>query len=135
MKGGTILLKRYKGSLFLLILVLMFGLVFAACNADGDTDTEKPDDANTEDTNKDDGKDDEEATDDGPKEGGTVTGAMHTAPAGMFNPIFYEEAYEANILDFTHEGLTSQNEKLEFIPSFSENHGRLMTIKLKLHLL
>ena len=105
------MLKRYKNSLFLLIFVLMFGLVLAACNADnGDKDTEKPDDAETEDTNKDDEKEDEEATDDGPKEGGTVTGAMHTAPAGMFNPIFYEEAYEANILDFTHEGLTSQDE-------------------------
>ena len=56
-----------------------------------------------------------------PKEGGTVTGAMHTAPAGMFNPIFYEEAYEANILDFTHEGLTSQNESLEFIPALAKS--------------
>src|SRR5699024_7953920 len=34
---------------------------------------------------------------------------------GVFNPIFYEEAYEANILDFTHEGLLEQNEDLEFI--------------------
>jgi peptide/nickel transport system substrate-binding protein len=115
------LLKRYKSSLFLLIFVLMFGLVLAACNADGEKGTEKPDDATTEDKNKDDEKDDEEATDDGPKEGGTVTGAMHTAPAGMFNPIFYEEAYEANILDFTHEGLTSQNDKLEFIPGLAKS--------------
>ncbi|MDY0407887.1 hypothetical protein [Paracerasibacillus soli] len=39
---------------------------------------------------------------------------MDTAPSGVFNPIFYEEAYEANILDFTHEGLLSQNKELEF---------------------
>ena len=49
---------------------------------------------------------------------------MHTAPAGMFNPIFYQEAYEANILDFTHEGLTTQNENLEFIGNLA-NNGRL----------
>lgn len=55
-----------------------------------------------------------------PKKGGTVTGAMDTAPAGIFNPIFYTDAYESNILSFTHEGLVTQNEKLEFLPSLAK---------------
>ena len=45
---------------------------------------------------------------------------MDTAPAGVFNPIFYEEAYEANILDFTHESLVSQNKELEFEPHLAK---------------
>lgn len=55
-----------------------------------------------------------------PQKGGVLTGAMDTAPTGVFNPVFYEEAYEANILSFTHEGLLSQNEKLEFIPALAK---------------
>ena len=49
-----------------------------------------------------------------PQRGGTIVGAMYTAPTGMFNPIFYEEAYEANILSFTHESLFTQDENLEY---------------------
>ncbi|MCI1590806.1 MAG: peptide-binding protein [Heyndrickxia oleronia] len=52
--------------------------------------------------------------------GGTITGAMDTAPAGVFNPIFYTDAYESNILSFTHESLVTQNEKLEFLPSLAK---------------
>ncbi|AOV09223.1 peptide ABC transporter substrate-binding protein [Sporosarcina ureilytica] len=100
-----------------MILLLMFGLVLAACNADEPDGKEDKGEA-TETT---DGEKEEKAASDGPKDGGTLTGAMHTAPAGMFNPIFYEEAYEANILDFTHEGLTTQNESLEFIPKLAKS--------------
>ena len=46
---------------------------------------------------------------------------MYSAPAGLFNPIFYTETYEANIISFTHEGLTTQNDKLEFIPSLAKS--------------
>ncbi|MDS9470679.1 peptide-binding protein [Sporosarcina pasteurii] len=106
------MLKR--NHLLLMIILFMFGLVLAACSAD-EPDGEKGDGKATETTEE------EKAASDGPKDGGTITGAMHTAPAGMFNPIFYEEAYEANILDFTHEGLTSQNESLEFIPKLAKS--------------
>lgn len=83
--------------------------ILAACSGDKDAGT-KP---------KDDGKDSgEEAT--GPQMGGTVTGAMDTAPSGQFNPIFYEEAYEANIIEFVYEGLVGQDENLEFIPSLAK---------------
>lgn len=111
------MLKR--NNLLLLILLLAFGLVLAACNTDdSDGETSKEEATETPETTD---EEEEKASDDGPKEGGTITGAMHTAPAGMFNPIFYEEAYEANILDFTHEGLTSQNESLEFIPNLAKS--------------
>lgn len=62
-----------------------------------------------------------EATDEGgkPQEGGTVTGAMDTAPGGMFNPIFYTDLYEEKIMEFTHESLVSQNDDLEFTPSLA----------------
>ena len=109
-----------RNRLLLLIFLLMFGLVLAACNAD-DADGGKDDNKPEESSGDGEKEKDDEATDDGPKEGGTITGAMHTAPAGMFNPIFYEEAYEANILDFTHESLTTQNEELEFIPSLAKS--------------
>lgn len=55
-----------------------------------------------------------------PTEGGIVVGAMETAPSGMFNPIFYEEAYDEAILRLTHESLVGQNEKLEFIPKLAK---------------
>jgi peptide/nickel transport system substrate-binding protein len=57
----------------------------------------------------------------GPKKGGTITGAMDTAPAGIFNPIFYSDAYESNILSFTHEGLLAQDDKLEFQPNLAKS--------------
>lgn len=103
--------KRFK---FLLLFIVV---VFAACS---DEETSEP--ANgTEDevtegkiNDTDINKEEEKAIDEGPQEGGTITGAMHTAPTGQFNPLFYEETYEANIIDFTHESLFSQNEALEF---------------------
>lgn len=108
-----------RNNILLLILLLMFGLVLMACNADS-SDGEK-DDENTTEKSEDDPKEDDEATAEDPKSGGTIVGAMHTAPAGMFNPIFYEETYEANILDFTHEGLTTQNDELDFIAALAKD--------------
>ncbi|MEC5425660.1 peptide-binding protein [Virgibacillus sp. C22-A2] len=92
-----------------------------ACNSD---DPEPADPEETEDPAEETDNGEEEEEDpvaEGPQPGGTLTGAMYSAPAGMFNPIFYEEAYEANVLDFTHEGLISQNENLEFIPNLAKD--------------
>ena len=108
-----------RNNILLLILLLMFGLVLMACNADS-SDGEK-DDGNTTEKSEDNPKEDDEATAEDPKSGGTIVGAMHTAPAGMFNPIFYEETYEANILDFTHEGLTTQNDELDFVAALAKD--------------
>jgi peptide/nickel transport system substrate-binding protein len=114
------MLKR-KSWLLTLCLMLLLG-VLAACSSK--KDETKPTTGKTEDTSS------------KPKDGGTVTGAMDTAPKGVFNPIFYSDAYESNILSFTHEGLVSQNDKLEFIPNlaksweFNKDHTAL-TFKLQ----
>ena len=96
------------------LLALLFTLfMLAACGgADktGSDDTEKTEE--TEESKKATGE---------PQKGGTLTGAMHTAPAGQFNPIFYEESYEANILSFTHNALFAQNNELEFEPSLAKD--------------
>lgn len=52
--------------------------------------------------------------DKGPQKGGTITGVMHYPPTGQFNPLFYKEAYDKTIIDFTHESLFSQNKELIF---------------------
>ncbi|MBE1556724.1 peptide-binding protein [Sporosarcina limicola] len=108
--------KRYKPSIVLLALLLILGLVLSACAKDK-VEGVKKDDPATE--GKKDGE--KKAANDGPTDGGTITGAMYSAPAGMFNPIFYDDSYEANILDFTHEGLFTQNDKLEFVANLAKD--------------
>ncbi|PKR78157.1 peptide ABC transporter substrate-binding protein [Halalkalibacillus sediminis] len=115
----------------MLAFVLMLGMVLVACNNDDTSSEEEPEEEETENEENEEEEEEseseeeeteeEEAKDDGPQMGGTVTGAMDTAPAGVFNPIFYTEAYEANILDFTHEGLLSQNENLEFVEGLAND--------------
>src|SRR5690625_624908 len=98
--------------------MLFIGIILGACGSKETSDpannvennTENNDENETNDNNT----ENDEEVDEGPQEGGTIVGAMHTAPSGQFNPIFYEENYEANIIDFTHESLFSQNEDLEF---------------------
>ncbi|WP_427902231.1 peptide-binding protein [Ornithinibacillus xuwenensis] len=108
---------KSKISFLLIALLLMLGIVLVAC---GDDPEETQDDPNKQEENEGGGTEGEEEKEMEPKSGGTLTGAMYSAPAGMFNPIFYEEAYEANILSFTHESLVSQNESLEFIPGLAK---------------
>ena len=113
------MLSKNKLGMALLVMMLMFGIVLAACSKDKEPDTGTEPEV-TDETNEDDPDEEEVVVDDGPKKGGTITGAMYSAPAGLFNPIFYTETYEANIIGFTHEGLTTQNDKLEFIPSLAK---------------
>ena len=112
------LFKRVKLGITLLILLFLLGILMAACNSET-TDPEPEEPEETEEPAETD-ESEEEPADEGPQMGGTLTGAMDTAPAGVFNPIFYQEAYEANILDFTHEGLVSQNEELGFEPNLAK---------------
>lgn len=88
--------------------------ILAACSGKD----EEP--ASTSEGEKEEEQTEEETTTTGPQMGGTVVGAMDTPPSGQFNPIFYEEAYEANIIDFVYEGLVGQDETLEFIPSLAK---------------
>ena len=67
------MLKR--NNILLLILLLMFGLVLAACSAE-DADGEKGGSETPEEPENTEDGTDGDAVDDGPKSGGTVTGAM-----------------------------------------------------------
>lgn len=114
-KRGEIEVKIRKQGIWILVWLLVLSLALAACS--GGQDTGEADGGSETDA-----ADQSGAADEGePQDGGTVTGVMDTAPAGVFNPIFYEETYESNILDFTHEGLVGQNEQLEFIPELAHD--------------
>jgi peptide/nickel transport system substrate-binding protein len=123
-KKGCYDLKAKKSWLVLLSFALLLGIL-SACSGGG---SKEPASGNNDDDNN--------SASAEPQKGGTVTGAMDTAPAGQFNPIFYSDAYESNILNFTFETLLSQNEKLEFLPNlakewtFNDDHSEV-TFKLQ----
>lgn len=93
-------MKLKKTWLIMLVMSLVMGIL-AACSNNDETTTES-----------------EEPTGEA-QSGGTVVGAMDTAPTGLFNPIFYTEAYESNVLSFTHEGLVSQDNQLGFVSNLA----------------
>ncbi|WP_330949527.1 peptide-binding protein [Virgibacillus sp. MG-45] len=103
-----------KQRLLLVFLFLALFVTLIACNEET-TEPENEKDKQSEATGEKDAKEKDE-----PQKGGTIVGAMYSAPAGMFNPIFYEEAYEANVIDFVYEGLVTQNESLEFTPNLAK---------------
>lgn len=106
----------------MLLVLTLFAFLLVACNSESGEDPGEEEDPDTEEQEENNEEEEEEESEpEGPVEGGSIVGAMDTAPAGVFNPIFYSEAYEANILDFTHEGLVSQNDSLEFIPSLAHD--------------
>lgn len=127
-------LKKNKW-LLLLAFVLIISLL-AACGGGDEEEAPEEDDETEEGTGDDGGDDGEETQPEGPVYGGTITGAMHTAPDGQFNPIFYETTYDSNILSFTHNSLLRQNDDLEYEPNiateweFSEDN-RSVTFKLR----
>ncbi|TMW69911.1 peptide-binding protein [Alteribacter natronophilus] len=115
----------------LLILSLSFVLVLAACGNDeeasGEEDdtADEADDNDTDDDAGEDGTEEDDAEgDEGEGEaqsGGTLTAGMYSAPGHQFNPLFYSDAYEANILSFTHESLVQLDENLEYEPALAES--------------
>lgn len=50
-----------------------------------------------------------------PVDGGTLNLSMFSAPKGVFNPILYEDQYDANVIGLVFNGLLRTNEKLEWI--------------------
>jgi len=58
---------------------------------------------------------------DEPVAGGTVTLAMFSAPAGMFNPLYYEDLYESYVLGFVFESLMQQEDDLSYSPLLAES--------------
>lgn len=103
------MLKKRSWLLFLTFL-LTLGLLIACSGGQEESsgETEKEEEETTT----------GETTEPGEK---VVVGAMDTAPKGQFNPIFYTEAYEANILDFVFESLVSKDENLEPEPGLAES--------------
>ncbi|MBM7098014.1 peptide-binding protein [Bacillus sp. H-16] len=121
-----------KFSKFWLMLILSLSLVFAlaACGDDEEASGESEgDDATEEDAAEgDDGEDATEEDDDAEEgdsgeaqQGGTINAGMYSAPGHQFNPLFYSDAYEANILSFTHESLVQLNDELEYEPSLAKD--------------
>ncbi|WP_409299879.1 peptide-binding protein [Peribacillus sp. SCS-155] len=102
-------MKLKKSWLVLLSFVLMLGIL-AACSGGGSEESSSESEG---------GGNSEEASGE-PQKGGTVTGAMDSAPAGIFNPIFYGDAYESNIINFVYEGLVTQDKDLKFIPKLAK---------------
>ncbi|WP_339217082.1 ABC transporter substrate-binding protein [Ornithinibacillus sp. FSL M8-0202] len=101
-----------KLSIRIFIIGIFVSILLVACDDKTDNPLEENSAPEKEDIMK-------EASE--PTPGGSIVGAMYEPPAGMFNPIFYEDPYEANILSFTHESLVGQNEQLEFIPKLAKS--------------
>jgi peptide/nickel transport system substrate-binding protein len=100
-------LKTKKSWLLLLSFMLLLGIL-SACSGGGSKESTSGTENQGEEANA------------KPQKGGTVTGAMDSAPEGVFNPIFYSDSYDYNILLYTHEGLLSQDKNLKFIPSLAK---------------
>lgn len=105
-----------KKTKFMLILALALIFFVTACTKNDGNNTPKA--SNTAATNK--PTDEAKPSPDEPKRGGEITAAMFSPPDNQFNPIFYDSAYDANILDLVFEGLVNQDEKLEFIPALAK---------------
>lgn len=98
---------KKRSWLLLLTFLLTLGLL-AACGGQeqtgGETEQEEPQEEETTQPDK-----------------KVVVGAMDTAPNGQFNPIFYTDAYEANIIGLVFESLIARDENLEFQPELAES--------------
>jgi peptide/nickel transport system substrate-binding protein len=112
--------KLRKSLLLLLILTLALGTVLAACGG-GDTTEEPPADTTTDPGND---TGDDTATTEDPEEakkGGTVAFSMYSAPAGVFNPVLYGDAYEANVIGFVFQSLVGLDENLSWEPELAKD--------------
>ena len=118
------------------MLVLSLVLVLGACggneetDATGNTDNNNVDnnnnDNNNNDVNNNDNDNDNDNNDNnndaaGPQSGGTIVAGMYSAPGHQFNPLFYSDSYEANILSFTHESLVALDDELDWEPSLAQS--------------
>ncbi len=71
-----------------------------------------------------------------PEKGGTFHRGMVISPRGMFNPILYTEAYDADVIVAVFDSLVTVNRELEIVPQIAESwefseDGRTLTFYLK----
>lgn len=103
-------MKNIKNSWMMLVALVILSIALVGCSESSDKQGESNESAKNKQVDV--GE---------PQEGGEVVGALGTAPGGVFNPLFYTDAYEEKILEFTHESLVSQNEELEFESKLAED--------------
>lgn len=102
---------------FALTLTLFFALAdYGGIDTPSEIADEKEDEKEVE-------KEENPATDEAKElqQVGEINATIYSAPGGQFNPIFYGDAYEAKILDFTHEGLTQFSASLEWEPALAKS--------------
>lgn len=108
----------------LLLCVLLVAGLFAGCAQE--TAVDEPQEPEAE----------APAETEGPPQGGTVRLAMWSSPAGLFNPVFYSDQYDANIISLVFDSLYQYNVSMEQEPALAEswefsNEGKTVTFKLR----
>ena len=96
-----------KKSWFLLIFVLAFSFVLAACSDSTSNDGD------------DDEKDTADANEEGINEDGSITYAVDQAPEGLFIDGFAGSAIDSQINDFIHQDMTTVNADMEYEPNLA----------------
>ncbi|MFA9560524.1 ABC transporter substrate-binding protein [Evansella sp. AB-rgal1] len=107
-----------------LMLILSMVLVLAACSGNNTNTTGNDNNNNNDNEVNDDNNNEENNNEDpsGPQSGGRITAGMYSAPGHQFNPIFYSDTYEANILSFTHDTLLKLNEEFLYEPHMAKDY-------------
>lgn len=108
--------KMSKSLLVLLVLILAFGTILAACGKNKNTASDDPPV-----TNETPIQTPEPPAEEGPVDGGVVTFAMFSAPGGVFNPIFYSDKYESNVIENIFTTLFDMADDLTYIPYIAES--------------
>ncbi|TDQ42126.1 oligopeptide ABC transporter substrate-binding protein [Aureibacillus halotolerans] len=96
---------------WLLMLVFALVMVLAACNG-GSTDNAATDETPVD--GEDEGGDEEATT--APPENNVVTMAIDTNFGGIFEPAFYSNAVDADVIEFMHDSLFAYDENIQFQP-------------------
>lgn len=125
-------MRMSKSIMIVLVLVLALGTMLVAC---GKTEPEKKDDQGQQQPPAQ-GKDPQKPAEEEIQKGGYVTFAMFSEPGGIFNPLYYKDAYEWNIIQYIYEGLFDMQDDLTYAGNiadswtFSDDYKHL-TVKMR----
>lgn len=127
-------MKFKKSLLLLLILTFALGTALAACGG-GNGNNNGAEEAPPADTDGDTTAPEAPAEDE-IAQGGTVQISMFSAPAGVFNPVLYNDSYEANVTEFIFEGLVGLDTTLTWEPNLAkdwsyENDNKTLVMELR----